>query len=73
VPPEATGDRSPRFYFMAGERDRAAPAETLHLAAEDYAAAGFPSKARIYPKVAHRFPIHRDDELRTALDFVLER
>lgn len=72
-PAKAIGDRPPRFYFMAGERDRGAPAKQLHLAAKDYAAAGFPSKVRIYPKVGHRLPKERDDELRTALEFVLQR
>ncbi len=72
-PSKAVGDRPPRFYFMAGERDRAVPAVQLRLAAKDYVAAGFRSKVRIYPKVAHAFPINRDEELRTALDFVLRR
>jgi len=72
-PAKAIGDRPPRFFFMSGERDRHAPAEELHRGAKDFAALGFPSKVRIYPKVAHRFPKERDDELRKALEFVLER
>ena len=73
APPKAIGDRPPRFYFMAGERDHAVTAEQLHMAAKDFAAAGFKTKVRVYPKVGHRFPINRDTELRKALDFVLQR
>lgn len=72
-PPKAIGDRPPRFYFMAGELDHAAPADQLHLAAKDYNAAGFQTQVRIYPDVGHNFPIKRDEELRKALDFVLQR
>jgi predicted esterase len=72
-PAPAVGDRPPRFYFMAGERDAVAPAEGLQRAVKDYAAAGYAARCRIYPKVAHSFPIRRDEELREALDFVLQR
>jgi predicted esterase len=71
APPKAIGDRPPRFYFMIGERDRVV--EEVPVAAKDYTAAGFESAFRIYPKVGHRFPINRDEELGKALDFVLQR
>lgn len=71
APPKATGDRLPRFYFMCGERD--GPADQIPVAAQDYRAAGYEATYRVYPEVGHRFPIERDEELRKALDFVLQR
>jgi len=71
APPKAVGDQPPRFYFMSGERDDAA--DEIPVAAQDYAAAGYETKFRIYPDVGHRFPIERDEELRKALEFVLQR
>ena len=43
------------------------------VAAKDYAAAGFETGLCVYPDVGHRFPINRDEELRKALAFVLQR
>jgi len=73
APPKATGDHPPRFYFMIGEHDRSVAVESYHLAVEEFTAAGFAAKLRIYPNVGHQFPTSRDEELREALDFVLQR
>ena len=71
APAKATGDAPPRFYFMVGEHDR--PLEQMRQAAEDFAAAGFDVKLRIYPGVGHTFPKNTVEELHDALEYVLER
>ncbi len=70
APQKAKGKRIPRFYFMVGEEDR--NADQVKLAAKDFKAAGYPTKLRIYPDVAHRYPKDNDKELRKALKFILD-
>ena len=43
------------------------------MAVTDFAEAGYDVKLRVYPKVGHVFPLNRGEELRKALDFVLDR
>ena len=71
APPQAAGERRPRFYFMVGEKDRAVV--PCREAAKAFAAAGYDVKLRVYPDVGHRFPKDRDRELREALAYVLDR
>jgi predicted esterase len=70
-PARPTGDRPPRFYFMCGEHD--GNLEQNHLAVQDFTAAGFAVKLRVYPGVGHTFPRDWAQEAREALDFVLDR
>ena len=60
-------------FARAGEHDHVVSAKQMRPAGEDYAAAGFETKVRIYPKVGYAFPLNRDTELRTAISFVLQR
>ncbi|MBU0640876.1 MAG: dienelactone hydrolase family protein [Planctomycetes bacterium] len=69
APPKPPAENPPRFYFMVGELDRAADA--CRVAAADFAAAGYPTKLRVYPGVGHMFPKDRDAELRKALQYAL--
>ena len=72
-PTPAVGSRAPRFYFMAGALDPVVPADQQRLAAKDFTAAGFETEYFIYPNVGHAFPLNRDEELRKAVEFVLQR
>ena len=71
APPETAGERPPRFYFMQGELER--NHDQIRLAIADFKKAGFPTELRIYPNAGHRFPVERDEELRRALESVLQR
>jgi phospholipase/carboxylesterase len=63
--------RVPRFYFMAGTLD---PAVTdMRRAADDFEAAGYPTRMRILPGVGHAFPQPPGPELGSALRWVLQR
>ena len=55
---------------MVGPRDR--NADQCKLAADDFEAAGYPVKMRIYPRAAHTFPLENDAELRKALQFIMQ-
>lgn len=65
VPP-----KSPRYFFMVGSQDEAKP--QCRRAMEDFEAAGYPAKLRVYPGVGHTFPRFTNRELGKALKFVLK-
>jgi acetyl esterase/lipase len=68
APPRAR-DGDPRYYFMAGERDRAVT--DMRRAAKDYESAGFAVKLRVFQDTGHSFPRASDRELSNALRWVL--
>jgi predicted esterase len=69
APQPASGRDGPRFYFMVGSRDDAAPQS--RLAAADFTAAGYDVELRVLPGVGHVFPRETSRELRKALEFAL--
>jgi len=70
APPEASSG-SPRFYFLVGDLDRAAP--QTRRAADDYKKAGYDVRLRVAANVGHTFPRPLNRELGRALEFVLDR
>lgn len=68
APPEA-GPNAPRYYFMAGDQDRAVKA--ARHASKDFKAAGYRVKLRVLFDTGHAFPKDRERELGRALRFVL--
>jgi len=69
--PPAVRGRAPRFYFMAGTLDSAFT--DMRRAADDFEAAGYPTRMRILPGVGHAFPQPPGPELGSALRWVLQR
>jgi predicted esterase len=70
APPPAEG-HEPRYYFMAGSRDRAVT--DMRRAAKDFRAAGYTATLRILPGIGHASPDPAGGELNTALRWVLGR
>ena len=68
VPPDAGRD-APRYYFMAGDQDRAV--KGAKRAYKDFKAAGYLVKLRVLLDTGHAFPKDRERELGRALRFVL--
>lgn len=66
-PPAESG--SPRLYFMVGSEDRAEQA--MRRAADDFEAAGYAVRLRIFHGIGHTFPRMTRRELGNALRFVL--
>jgi predicted esterase len=69
APQPAVGRSVPRYYFMVGSRDDAAPQS--RLAAADFDVAGYEVELRVLPGLGHVFPRDTSRELRKALDFAL--
>jgi predicted esterase len=67
APPPASGADAPRYYFVVGSEDQAAPQS--RLAAADFAAAGYDVELRVLPGVGHVFPRDTSRDLRKALQF----
>lgn len=69
APQPASGRGGPRFYFVVGSKDDAAPQN--RLAAADFTAAGYDVELKVLPGVGHVFPRENRRELRKALEFAL--
>jgi predicted esterase len=67
--PLEAGPKAPRYYFMAGDQDRAVKA--AKRASRDFKAAGYRVKLRVLLDTGHTFPKDRERELGRALRFVL--
>ncbi len=70
APPPAEG-HEPRYYFIAGSRDRAVT--DMRRAAKDFRAAGYAATLRILPGIGHASPDPAGGELNTALRWVMGR
>lgn len=68
APPPAEG-HEPRYYFMAGSRDRAVA--DMRRAAKDYKKAGYAASMRVLPGIGHACPDPDGGELDDALRWVL--
>ncbi len=69
APPAASGSKVPRYYFMVGSEDEAAP--QCRLAADAFREAGYDVRLRELPGMGHVFPRGTSRELRKALLFAL--
>ncbi|MFH1558321.1 MAG: PHB depolymerase family esterase [Pseudomonadota bacterium] len=71
APPPVPEGPHPRYYFMVGASDPAAP--QTKQAAEDFATAGYTVELEVYPSAGHVFPLNPRQGLRRALTFVLSK
>jgi len=69
IPAQPTA-KMPRFVIMVGEKDE--PVAVNREAAKRLEAIGAPVQLRIYPNLGHRFPPDRQNEMDSALKFVLD-
>lgn len=71
--PRKASARRPRVFMLIGEEDSPRTVESNRQAVEDYSARQIEVRLKVFPGLGHAWPIEHINDVRAALEFVLQR